>query len=312
MIIFLIFTGLAGVWLATQVILYSANEFAKKLGWSEKFIGLVILAVGTDLPELAITLDAAFLNKAGENTSGLIFGNIIGSCITQIGLALGLIGIISGSKIQLSEHRRNFAYLIGSLILLGVLSWDGSLSKSEGLLLIGTYLFFFFQTIILRAEKSEVKTGINNLQIIKLSFILLVGLGLLHFSADMLVSKVLTLSEKIGISQSAAGLLIIGAGTSLPEIAVSIGAGLRKNPELAVSNLIGSNILDTLLPLGLASLITTLGVEKSWIVYDLAGLVIISLFAVFFLVKGFSRKEGITIIAIWVSLILLKSILFNS
>lgn len=312
MIIILILAGLAGVWLGTRWILFSAAGFAEYFGWSEKFIGLAILAFGTDLPEIAVTIDAALLKKSGTDTSGLIFGNIIGSCATQIGLALGLIGIITGTRVRFLGHRRNFVYLLGSVILFGLFTWDGILNKSEGIILIITYLVFFFQLITSGAEKTESKSRVPFNQTLKLFSTLILGLLVLLFSADLLVSEVLLLSEKFNISQSVAGLILVGAGTSLPEIAVSTGAGIQKNPELAVSNIIGSNILDMLLPAGLAALISPLEIQRSWLLYDLTGLFGISLIAVVVLLNGISRREGFVLVMVWIVLLFLKSLFFYS
>lgn len=290
--------GIIGLWLGTELVVRSAVTIAHRYNISEIFIGLTILAFGTDLPELVIAVGGALHNAKGMDTSGIITGNAIGSCINQISLVIGATAFfhfLSIGKIQI----RYFAIeLFGSIILLMIVSFDNVLSWDNGAILIIAFLIYFITHIQQERKsikrKTDTKTSIKFSKIAMQICILVIGLVLVAFSSDVTINNALHIAEYWGIKQSFIGAIILGAGTSLPELAISVNAVLKKKPGLSIGNIIGSNIFDLLIPLGFASVIADVRVDNIILWFDLPFLFMLSLIVLGFLSskRGLQKWEG--------------------
>lgn len=310
----LLILGLIGLWLGTKFVINGAEDISRKFNLSHTFVGLTILAIGTDLPEIFVTLKAAIMNSPQTDTTGIIAGNAIGSCISQITIILGISGLVMNFSMSKEDLKRNGITLIASIALLLVFAMDGLVSTLEGITLISVYIIYYIILIRSNREVTEANTVKQTVSNLKIVLTLLVGFAILIFSSHLVVENALLLAEKWGVRQSFIGIAVVGLGTSLPELVVSVGAAIRKSAGMSVGNIIGSNIFDGLIPIGLSSLITETKVEDGIVNFDLPALLIITIFVM--LCFKDSRNLGwlisITLIAIYAIYIYLKYLLFGN
>lgn len=306
--------GLIGLWLGTKLVVKSAIGMADRFNISHAFVGLAILAVGTDLPEIFVTIDAAILQLNGVESSGIITGNAIGSSISQISIILGLAGLLLNFKIVKKELIYNGIALLTSIVLLFAVGFDGIISRIDGLVLISGYIIHY--VVLLKNGSSS--TNNHTLEAkhsnLMLTGYLLIGFVILIFSSHFVVKNAMYFAEKWGIAQSFVGIVLIGLGTSLPELAVSIGAAMKKSAEMSVGNIIGSNIFDTLIPIGLGGSISKISMDNDLLKFDLPVQFLITLLVIIFLAskKGILRIEAIVLIIIYLLYVLAKVFLLES
>lgn len=308
MSIFLIIIGLIGLWLGTKWVINAALGIANIFKLSHGFVGVAILAVGTDLPEVFVTLKASILQLSGVESSGIITGNAIGSSISQITIILGIAALLLTFKMPKSELILNSIFLLLSVTLVYFFGHNGNITRMEGITLIITYLLYYY--LLLRNNKDEsaaenegAPTGVP-----KILLFLLAGLIVLIGSSHLVVENAMDLAKAWGVEQSFVGIAVIGLGTSLPELAVSIGAAMKKSAAMSVGNVIGSNIFDGLIPIGLGASISDVKLETGFLKIDLPILFFASLLVIIFLTtkKGLSRLEGFSLILIYLTYIFLK------
>lgn len=299
--------GLFGLVIGANLIIRGSLNIAEHFKISQLFIGLTILAIGTDLPELSVTITGAIHKLHGIGTSGLIVGNSIGSCFGQIALTLGILGLFGALAISKKKLKRDGLVMIGSVVLLFLVAMDGIITRTEGIIFLFLYAFYFF--ILVREEKIKEKVRRAPKMYTWWAIIsLIAGFAILIYSSDVVVKNAVQLAFSWGVSQSLIGILIVGVGTSLPELAVSFEALRRKAVRLSIGNLIGSNIFDVLIPIGLGSTIAGLNVEKNLLMFDIPFLFFVSLLVVFFFRRKMklSKKEAMILIMIYVIYVILK------
>ncbi|MBD3360330.1 hypothetical protein GF366_00850 [Candidatus Peregrinibacteria bacterium] len=307
-LIFLIL-GIAGLIIGTQLIIKGALNIAEHFKISHIFIGLTILAVGSDLPELVIDITGAIHRIMGTETSGLIVGETIGTCIGQIAPTLGIIGLL-GTSLFLTKREtiREGGMLIGAVILLFLLGIDGNLSRSDGIIMLLSYGIYF--VVLYRNEKKKERETKRapELKVAWSVLSLITGFAILIFSSNVVINNAIALAKMWGVAQSFIGAIIVGFGTSLPEITVSLGALVKKVPRLSVGNLIGSNIFDILFTLGIGSTISGFLVEKNLLKFDIPFLFFTSLIVLIFFMtkKRLSRKESAILVIIYLIYLTLK------
>lgn len=305
--------GLFGLWLGTNWVVKSAIGIADRFNLSHAFVGLAILAVGTDLPEIFVTIDAAILQLKGVESSGIITGNAIGSSISQISIVLGLAGLLLNFKIVKKELVYNGIALFLSIALLFAVAFDGIISRIDGLILLSAYLIHY--VVLVKSRSSSANNPIlqQHHSNLILAGYLLVGFAMLIFSSHFVVKNAMYFAEKWGVAQSFVGIVLIGLGTSLPELAVSIGAAMKKSAEMAVGNIIGSNVFDTLVPIGLGGFISQVTMENNLLKFDLPVQFVITLLVVIFLAtkRGILRTEAIVLIIIYLLYVIAKLFLFE-
>ncbi len=297
----LFISGLVGLWLGTKWVVKSAIGIAKRFNLSHTFVGLAILAIGTDLPEVFVSIDASILHLKGVESSGIITGNAIGSSISQISIILGLAGLFLNFTIPKKELFRDGLALLISIGLLFAVGLDGVISRADGLVLLAAYLIYY---LVLLKSNQNVTTDLDahvHLNYLKLAAYLLVGFVALVFSSHLVVKNGMFFAEKWGVAQSFVGIVLIGLGTSLPELAVSIDAAIRKSAGMSVGTIMGSNIFDTLVPIGLGGSISQISMEIGLLRYDLPVQLGITLLVVIFLKtkRGISWVESVVLIALY-------------
>jgi cation:H+ antiporter len=260
-----ILAGLALLYFGGESLVKGASGLALRLGLTPLVIGLTVVAFGTSSPELFVSVRAAL---AGQGDIAL--GNVIGSNIANVGLILGLCALISPMRVHLQVLRFDAPVMVGvSIIALLVLA-DREVSRFEGLLLvIGLLAYSAINVWLARREVAagkvaEIDAGAAeiakpvDLKWPRLIWHIGAGLVMLGFGARFLVDGSVQVASAFGMSEAVIGLTIVAVGTSLPELATSLIAAVRREGDIAVGNIIGSNIFNILSILGFASLVSPL------------------------------------------------------
>ena len=300
--------GLAGLWFGTELTIRGAVTVASRLGVSEFIVGVAILSIGSDLPELAIAIDGAILNLQAGDASDVVVGTAIGSCLGQIGFVLGTAALFSYLTLPRSMVIQHGSVLLGSAVLLGVFGFDGTVSRAEGLALLVVYLIYFAALFGDRRKSAEPDGDNADLGTGQAWFYLLVGLGIVGISAEFTVSGAIAAAVSLEVSEAFIAVIIIGLGTSLPELSISVAAAVRGRARMSVGNLIGSNIFDTLVPVGAAAVISTLRFDGNLLRHELPFLFMLTLAVlVFFMRKrGIQKGEAVIVLALYGGYLLLK------
>lgn len=307
----LLIAGLVGLWLGTELTIGGALAIAKRHGLSDFFVGLVVLSVGSDLPEIAVAVDAGIKGLMGQDASGVVVGTSIGSVVTQIGFVLGIGALISTLTLPRSFLLKHGAVLLVSTLLLFLVAFDGTVSRIEGLILITFYILYVI--VLVNADE----TPDHDHQTVagggmRSWVLLLVGLSTVILASEFTVSSVVNIAQSFHVSEVVVSVLIIGLGTSLPELSISISAILKKRTQMSVGNIIGSNILDTLLPIGIAAVISAVHFERGLLLFDLPFIfaLTVAVLALFIFRKGLGRTEGILILSLYGIYVLTKLMQF--
>jgi cation:H+ antiporter len=275
-----------------ELLVRGASNLAARFGISKLIIGLTVVSLGTSAPEFAVSLQAGF-----NGQTDILLGNIIGSNIANILLVLGLIAMITPIRIEKKLIRIDVPIMITVSALLFFMVMNGSLERWQsillGLLLI-VYMWFLARENRVHIDNDIIKDKAPTwLQAI----FVIAGLVLLVAGARFLVNSAVTIAEFLGVSELVIGLTVVAIGTSLPEVATSVVAALRGEAEIAVGNVVGSNIFNILFVLGIAGAIIPedLPVHSSLIHFDIP-FMLAATFAclpIFFTGYKISRKEGI-------------------
>ena len=266
-------------------------SIAKKFRISSLVIGMTIVAYGTSTPELAASVAAA-----GEH-SAIILGNIIGSNIANVGMVIGIAAIAVPLAVRKSVLKKEIPIMLGVSVLLVLISIDGELSHYDGLLLLGglgVFAVYTFRDAMKQRKENPEKIEKSKSNVYLKSFGLIgLGVGLLYVGAILTVDNAVILAKEFGLSEKIIGLTVIAIGTSLPELITSIIAIRKGHADIGVGNIIGSNIYNILMIMGVGA--TLGGVMISSDVYvDYAIMILFSLSLLIALKTGIiNRAMGI-------------------
>ncbi|MDE7325240.1 MAG: calcium/sodium antiporter [Lachnospiraceae bacterium] len=230
-----------------------AAGIAERFGIPQLVIGLTIVAMGTSAPEAAVSISAAF-----KGTADITIGNVVGSNILNVLVILGLTSVIVAVAVQKSTVRYEMPFMIGITVLLLIFGITGNqVGRAEGAVL---WLFFILYILYLyrmtknqkaaEEEKKQEKASIG-----KLFLLVLIGLALVVFGSDVTVDAATALAKIVGLSEKFIGLTIIALGTSLPELVTSVSAARKGKADIAIGNIVGSNIVNILFVVGTTALI---------------------------------------------------------
>ncbi|GJQ24572.1 MAG: calcium/sodium antiporter [Planctomycetia bacterium] len=292
--LFLLFAGLAGLYFGAEWLVGGASRFARSFQIKPVVIGLTIVAFGTSAPELVTSLTAGI-----KHMNDIAIGNIIGSNIANIGLILGVSAIVHPLTIDMKLLYREMPIVVGISFLLYFMGWDGILSRTEGGILLGgivIYTYYVYRVALkedrlIEQEYEEFLKAKNN-NIKKDIFLILIGLGALLGGAHFLVHAAIYIAKIIGISEFVIGLTVIAVGTSLPELATSMVAAIRKESDISVGNVLGSNIFNILAVLGISSVIQPLSVNAVSLRVDLPVMLCFSIFLIPLITWKFVLTRG--------------------
>ena len=274
-----------------------AAGIADKLGVPQLVIGLTIVAMGTSAPETAVSLTAAF-----NDSAALAVGNIVGSNIINIFLLLGITSLICPLAVQKSTVKFEMPFVVvisiifmflglGNGVFKGFDAPDGVLSRFDGFILLGLFILYlsylFYMVKHGFAQPEEVSDGKQS-NCLKLCFILIVGLALIIAGSNLTISSASKIAQSFGVSRRFIGLTIVAFGTSLPELVTCIAAALQKNADIAIGNIVGSNIFNILFVAGISSLIAVVPYQGK---FFSDSLVAIFSAAVLLFCVAFNRKK---------------------
>jgi len=300
----LLVCGLAGLWIGSETLIKGAMALADRYRLSDALFGMLVLAIGTDLPELFVAFDASFRSLAGEELSGIVIGSAVGSTIAQFALVFGVAGFIGYPPMQRMFLPRNTFFLVGGIVALFLLSMDGRISRPEGALLIIYYAAYLAVLILRRVEIDDDGEEVVHMPAWRAWLKLAWGLVLLLIAAELTVVYAAEFATEVGLSNIAVSAVVIGMGSSLPELSVSFVALLRKRGGLSVGNLVGSNVLDTLLVPGIAAVISPLVIPPAILFIDLPVLLVSTLLVLLFLYvtrRGVRGPEATILLLIYIS-----------
>lgn len=283
--VLLLLVGIAVLYFGAEWLVRGAARIAASLGVKPLVVGLTVVSLGTSAPELVICVIAAL-----RGNPDLALGNVMGSNLANIGLILGLTAVVRPLEVASRVTKREIPIMIGITLLMFPLLFDGMLGRLEGGILIavlGLYLLF-----VSRAATEEIPQVVGEYEkfakesthlgkAVRVRDVLLVfgGSGGLVLGATAIVNAAEYLALAMGISDIVIGLTIVAIGTSLPELATSMVAAIRKESDIAVGNIIGSNVFNLTAILGTASLVAPLSVHAEVITQELPAVLFISLLA---------------------------------
>jgi len=276
----IIIATIFGLWGGAHWVVEASSRIAKKLGMSELVIGLTIVAFATSAPEFAVTVSAAI-----EGKMAISVGNVVGSIIFNLGIILGLLAIFGVIKTNKTIVYRDGSLLVGTGLLLVLFFYDLVLSPIEGIILIVVLTSYVVFLIRSKADLDEEVTE-GDFRWFDIP-VLIFGVLLIIGSAHLLVNSASEIAREFGISEWMIGITIVAAGTSIPELATSLVALVKKRYGISLGNLVGSDLFNMLGVLGTASVIRPLSITQN----DYYSLIILAAYLIFlFVLMRFSWR----------------------
>ncbi|MGB1203306.1 MAG: calcium/sodium antiporter, partial [Alloalcanivorax venustensis] len=288
------------LFIGAEGLVRGSSSLALRAGLSPLTVGLTIVAFGTSSPELVVSLKAT-LSQQGD----ISVGNVVGSNIFNIAIILGITAILCPIPVHRKIIKIDAPIALGLTCLLLVLLLNDSLGRLEGLLLFAGIVAYTVMNVVF-ANKEPVNggngddtPGISRHWILDAAF-MLGGLGILIFGSRLLVDHSIILAKGFGVSEAVIGLTIVAAGTSMPELATSVVAALRKQPDIAIGNVVGSNVFNILGILGVTSLVSPLYAPGiSWTDYAAMLAFTVLLIPLLYTGRILHRLEGLALIALY-------------
>jgi cation:H+ antiporter len=295
-----ILIGLAGLFLGGEALVRGAVAIAVQRGISKLVIGLTIVGFGTSMPELLVSMNAAL-----GGSPDIALGNVVGSNIANILLILGVSALVYPISNWDKNVRRDALVALAVAVLTLILVQFAVIGRLAGLLMVaalGLYLWSIFAKEKLAPSQITDETDPHRapgLSPLMAGGAVVLGLALLVTGADFLVEGATNIARSIGISEAVIGLTIVAVGTSLPELATSVAAALRKHSDVALGNVIGSNIFNILGILGLTAVVQPVGVGPNFASFDAPVMLAVTLLlaGLLFFVKVIDRRIGAAMVA---------------
>ena len=333
-ILFLIL-GFIGLTIGSKFIIIGLENIADRLHISHIMVGLTILAIGTSLPEIAVSVMGGFDKLLGidPNIDGIVIGNKVGSFLTQITLIIGILAVVQPLMVSKWELRREGPMLFISLLIFLIFSIDGVITQFEALLMIISY--FAYLVLIIWSEKrlakakSEVRFA-DKERLDPMSFdaiesphtpsslskdivFTLIGLLILLVTAEFTLLSAHDLAREFNIPENVIGILIVGFGTSLPELVADLTAIRRESYGIAIGDILGSNICDILLATGSGAIIVNFNVPMVILIFDLPVLFLALTLTLYLLWthKTLKKWEGGLLIGFYGIYVILKLLFFQ-
>ncbi|AWW30311.1 sodium:calcium antiporter [Echinicola strongylocentroti] len=279
-----------------------ASAIAVKLGMSPGLIGMTIVAFGTSAPELLVSVTAAL-----KGTSDIAIGNVIGSNISNITLVLGISALIYPIRLNLKILKFDYSFTLLATLLFYILALNHVISFIDGIILFATLIlinwYYFTKADEVPDEfTTEEAEEAKREPIIKSILYILVGMVGLYFGAELLVNNAVTLAQEYGVSERIIGVTIIAIGTSLPELATSVIAARKKETDIALGNILGSNMQNILSIIGVTAMIKPIEVSDLFLSSDFLWMIGFTVLLFPIMRTGFkiSRSEGGLLLAVYI------------
>ena len=334
--IFWIILGFIGLYFGSKFVITGLENIAKKLNVSQLIMGLTVLAIGTSFPEIIVSIIGGIDKLLGitPNIDGLVIGNKVGSFLTQITLILGILGLSQNIFISKWELRREGTMLFLSIVIFIVFALDLVITYFEAFLLITSYIAYLifviwsekkigrkvmkvntsekerldpksFKTVDSAIEPSSIKYDIG---------LFVFGLIILIIAAEVTVLVASIFAQELNVPANVIGILVVGIGTSLPELLVDFTAIRRKSYGIAVGDILGSNICDILAATGAGAIIVEFDVPLIILIFDIPMLLIALSFVIFFFwtEKTLKKWEAAFLVGFYGFYVLIKILYFQS
>jgi cation:H+ antiporter len=263
----LIFGGLVVLILAGDFLVRGAVNLALRLGIPPLMVGMTVVAFGTSAPELLVSVQAA-INDAG----GLALGNVVGSNIANVLLVLGVPALIAAVAIG-RDVTRDFVMMLGASVLFIAVAMTGEIGTWQALVLLGAFALFMADSIrrarASRAEVDDLEGADPSITGLRIAIYTVLGIVGLPLGAHLLVTGAVSVATELGVSDVLIGLTIVAVGTSLPELATTVMAAIRREGGVALGNVVGSNLFNLLFILGVAGLFGRMEVPDQMLRVDL-------------------------------------------
>ena len=311
----LFFGGLV-LYLGAEWLVKGSAGLAREFGVKPLVIGLTVVAYGTSAPELAVSAAAVV-----DGEEAIAIGNVLGSCIANLGLILGMTALIAPPSVDGTLIRREIPWLLLSVLAFPLVLIDNVLVMWEAIILLGGAIAFTLFALTISSsgntpsteileESAEVGGAPKGEGRVRLGVITFIGLALLIGGGKIFVDGAAGLAYSFGMSRQLVGSTIVAIGTSLPELAASIVAATRGHSSLAIGNVIGSNIFNIFLILGIVGHIDDIPSQLSNLYVDMGFFLGVTILAVFFMRKArkINRYEGILLIATYTTFVVVATI----
>ncbi|MGB5510812.1 MAG: calcium/sodium antiporter [Woeseiaceae bacterium] len=295
----LLILGVALLTVGGEALIRGALAAASRLGVSPLLSGLVIVGFGTSMPELVVSVNAALNNKPD-----IAIGNVVGSNISNILLILGICALIMPMSVRPLALRRDAVTVVAASLLFLVLAGGSALGRADGVIFLaalGSFLVWAYwserfhaaPSAELHEAEAEELTALPQSAVLTVVLVI-VGLLLLILGSQVLLVGAIGIAERLGVSEAVVGLTLVAVGTSLPELSISVIAALRRHADVAIGNVLGSNIFNLLGILGVSALLQPLPVHLRVLQFDQWVMLGTSLLLLLFLYTGrrLSRLEG--------------------
>ncbi|MBQ9776655.1 MAG: calcium/sodium antiporter [Lentisphaeria bacterium] len=292
--------GIAGLYYGAEFLVKGGVSIARRAGVSPLVIGLTLVAFATSAPELVVSVSAAI-----DGSSDISLGNVVGSNICNIALILGLCACITPMVVQRQILRFDAHFMVGSAVLLAVFYLSGNgVNRIQALVLLaGMIVYVVWNVYASRKENAAAETEKTEEKLLPLwqSLLLIVlALALLVAGAKIFLRSAVFFAGKLGLSEAVIGLTIVAVGTSLPELATSVVAAIKGEDDIAIGNVVGSNIFNILCILGITPLIAPLK-NAALDPVDMGAMILVSILLVPMMRTGWkiSRKEGAALLILY-------------
>jgi len=314
--ILLLLGGLALILIGANGLTDGAAAIAKRFNIPSIVIGLTIVAFGTSTPELTVSISSAL-----KGSSDIAIGNVVGSNIFNVLMIVGVTSIVAPIVITRNTLKKEIPLCILSSIVLMICANDilldkgdvNILSVTDGLILLCFFVIFLGYTFAIASQGNSDDSEIKQMPVWKSCVYILVGLAGLILGGQFFVDGASGIARSLGVSESIIGLTLVAGGTSLPELATSVVAALKKNPEIAIGNVIGSNLFNIFFVLGLSASISPMqmgDITNFDLIVLVASGILLWFFGLFFAKRTITRLEGVFMVLCYVAYV--GVLLYNS
>jgi len=303
--VIILILGLVLLFIGSTLLVEGAASTAIMFAVRPVIIGLTIVSFATSAPELLVSLVAAV-----KGSGGISIGNILGSNVINIALVLGISSVIRPVVIKKQIIKTELPYLFFVSFIFWLLCMDSHIGRSDGIILIFLLIIFLIYSITTAKDKNNpiVLAKPSYINILKNFFYIIIGIIMLSYGANFVVQEAIIMAEKIGLSQTFIGISIVALGTSLPELATSAVAAAKGESDISVGNVVGSNLFNICLVMGIVGLFNPMTIDKTlhYFQFPFMMFICIVLWLIAYLNQGISKKTGYFFITLFIIYILIS------
>lgn len=297
--------GLALLGIGSTLLVEGAASTAIMFAVRPVIVGLTIVAFATSTPELLVSLVAAL-----KGSFGISIGNVIGSNVINIALVLGISAAIKPLVIKRQIITIEIPYMFFVSFIFWLLCLDSNIGRMDGIVLFSLLIIFLIYSLATAKDKNNhtepVKPSFSKIS--KNIFFIIIGIVMLSYGANFVVQEAIIIAEKIGLSQTFIGISIVALGTSLPELATSAVAAIKGESDISVGNVVGSNLFNICLVMGIVGLFNPMGIDRTLHYFQFPFMIFICfiLGLIAYFNQGISKKTGYFFISLFIIYILIS------